>query len=127
MTIDTTSLRLSACWFALVLLYLIGDVLRLYEKGEQAGWMDGQPMNQTMLFLAALLMLAPVVMALLSLLAPLKVVRISSVIVSVLLFLINAAGAMSYSSLYDRFLIIVGLLLNVLIVYLSVRGEGLFS
>lgn len=121
MMIAAESIRLSGSWFALLFLYLIGDVIRLYEKGEMAGWIDGKQMDQLMLMLAALILLAPLVMAVLCLFAPFEKIRFISIIMSALLFLLNAAGVMSYSSHYDRFLIILGLLLNLFIIFQSVR------
>lgn len=112
-------IQLIICWFALVLLYLLGDVLRVYEKGEAVAIIDGKRMDQTMFLLAALLMVTPILMAIASAFLPLGIVRWASIIVALVLFIINAAGVLSYDSLYDRLLIIVGLLLNLFTVYVA--------
>ena len=51
---DARRVQLVVCWVALMLIYLLGDVLRLYEKGGDAALIDGKPMTQTHLMLAAL-------------------------------------------------------------------------
>ena len=80
---------------------------------------DGKRMDQTMFLLAALLMIIPVVMALISAFLPHQVVRWSSISFALVLFFINLFGVMSYESFYDRLLIIAGLILNLFTVYVS--------
>ncbi len=53
-------------WVALMLTYLLGDVLRLFAGDFVAGEMDGQPVTQPMWLLAAGVMLIPIVMIVLS-------------------------------------------------------------
>ncbi len=62
--IDPRRVQLAVCWVVLVLIYLLGDVLRLYEKGQAAALIDGKPMTQTHLMMAAVLMLIPILLAL---------------------------------------------------------------
>lgn len=111
---EPRKVQLAVCWIALMLIYLLGDVLRAYEKGQGAAVIDGKPMDQTMFVLAALMMLVPIGMALVSVLGSYAVVRWGSVIMAAVLFVINNAGVKSYPSPYDRMLIIVSLGVNVL-------------
>ena len=58
---------LSAIWVALMLTYLLGDVLRIYAGDFEAGRVRGRQLTQTMLMLMAIIMLPSIVMLLLSL------------------------------------------------------------
>ncbi|MGI6360229.1 MAG: hypothetical protein ACOX02_04240 [Acholeplasmatales bacterium] len=61
---DIERIQLIVCWIALMLIYLLDDVLRLYEKGTEASMIDGKPMTQIQLLMAALLMLVPILLSL---------------------------------------------------------------
>ena len=104
--------QLAVCWVALMLLYLLGDVLRLYEKGQAAAFIDGKPMTQTHLMMAALLMLIPVLLALGMVFLPRGFARWAGIIGSLLLFIVNIFGVAGYSGLFDRMLIVISLALN---------------
>ena len=104
--------QLAVCWVALMLIYLLGDVLRLYEKGQAAALIDGKPMTQTHLMMAALLMLIPVLLALGMVFLPRGFARWAGIIGSLLLFIVNIIGVASYSGLFDRVLIGLSLALN---------------
>lgn len=112
-TMDPRRVQLSISWVALMLIYLLGDVLRLYEKGQAAGFIDGKPMTQTHLMMAALMMLIPILLALGMVFLPQGLAKWSGIIASIILFIINVIGVAGYSSLFDRFLICLSLTLNV--------------
>jgi hypothetical protein len=112
---DPRSIQLAVCWVVLMLIYLLGDVLRLYEKGQGAAIIDGKPMTQVQLVMAALLMLIPVLMALVMVFLPKNIARWSGIISSVILFIINIFGVTGYTGLFDRILICLSLSLNIFI------------
>ena len=56
---------LSAIWVALMLTYLLGDVLRIYAGDFKAGQVGGKQLTQTMLMLMAIIMLPSIIMILL--------------------------------------------------------------
>ena len=112
-SMDPRRVQLSISWVALMLVYLLGDVLRLYEKGQAAGFIDGKPMTQTHLMMAALMMLIPILLALGMVFLPQGIAKWSGIIASLILFFINIIGVAGYSSLFDRFLICLSLALNV--------------
>ena len=58
---------LSGLWVALMLTYLLGDVLRIFAGDFVPGEIDGQPATPAMWMLAAGVMLVPIVMVVLSL------------------------------------------------------------
>jgi hypothetical protein len=116
---EPMQIKLAGLWTALMLTYLLGDVLRIFAGDFVAGKMGGQEVSQVMWFLAALMMLVPIAMILVSLLLGPPVSRWISIIAAILLLVINAAGIRSYPGFYDRFLIGVGLLINGFTVWLA--------
>ena len=110
---------LSAIWIALMLTYLLGDVLRIYSGDFKAGEMAGKPftMTQGMWLGIAVLMLIPILMVVLSLVLPYPVNRWTNIIVAVFFFIFNLIGLPTYPSAYDKFLIAVGLVFNALTVW----------
>jgi len=110
---------LSAIWIALMLTYLLGDVLRIFSGDFKAGEMAGKPftMTQGMWLGIAVLMLIPILMVVLSLILPYPVNRWTNIIVAVFFFIFNIIGLPTYPSAYDKFLIVVGLVFNALTVW----------
>ena len=64
-------------------------------------------------------MLIPVVTVFLTLVLKQAVNRWANLILSVFFFVFNAIGLPTYPSLYDQFLIVVGLVFNVVIVWIA--------
>ena len=108
---------LSGLWVALMLTYLLGDVLRMFAGDFKAGEMGGKKMSQKMLLGMAMLMLIPNAMLFLSLTLPYSVNRWVNIIAAIGLFGFNLLGLPTYPSTYYKFLIIVGLMFNVLTVW----------
>jgi len=108
---------LSALWVALMLTYLLGDVLRIYAGDFTAGEIMGKKVTQGMWLGIAILMLLPIVMLFLSLTLTHPMVRWVNIIVAIFLFGFNLIGLPGYPGAYDKFLIIVGLVFNVLTVW----------
>jgi hypothetical protein len=116
----STRITLSGVWVALMLTYLLGDVMRIFAGDFKAGEMAGQTATQWMWLGAALLMLIPIVMVVLTLMVPYPAIRWIGIAAAVILFVFNAVSVNTYPGLYDKFLIVVGLGFNVLTVWLSV-------
>ena len=110
-------IKLSAIWVALMLTYLLGDVLRIFSGDFRAGLIEGKQMSQGMYLGMAVLMIIPIVMVILSLNLTYSINRWANIIVAALFFVVNLAGLPSYSSAYDKFLIAVGLVFNVITVW----------
>ena len=108
---------LSGIWVALMLTYLLGDVLRIFAGDFRAGEIGGMQGTQAIWFGAALLMLIPIVMVVLSLTLKYPVIRWVSIVAAIILFGFNLIGLPTYPSAYDKFLIVVGLVFNVLTVW----------
>ncbi len=104
-------------WIALMLTYLLGDVMRIFAGDFTPGKIEGKKMTQGMLMLMALLMLIPIIMVVLSLTLFYPAIQWLHIIAAGFLFVFNLAGFRSYPGIYDRFLIVIGLMFNALTVW----------
>jgi len=110
-------IKLSGLWVALMLTYLLGDVLRIFSGDFKAGEIGGMKISQGMWLGIAVLMVIPVVMVFLSLMLDNPVNRWANIIVASFFFVFNLIGLPTYPSAYDKFLIIAGLVFNALTVW----------
>jgi hypothetical protein len=69
----------------------------------------------------AVLMVIPIIMVILSLILDHSVNRWVNILVAIFFFVFNLIGLPTYPSAYDRFLIVVGLVFNVLTVWFAWR------
>lgn len=120
-TITNPRIILSAIWVALMLTYLLGDVLRIFIGDFVPGEISGVAITQWMGVVMALLMLIPIIMVVVTLVLPYPLIRWVTIIAAVFLFLFNLVGLPGYPGAYDKFLIVVGLVFNVLTVWLAWR------
>ncbi len=115
---------LSASWMALMLTYLLGDVLRIYAGDFKPGKIAGRPATQNLLLGIALLMTVPIAMVFLSLTLSYPLNRWANIIAAIVFLGFNLIGLPTYSSAYDRFLIIVGVGFNVLTIWYAWQWQG---
>ncbi len=108
---------LSALWIALMLNNLLGDVLRISAGDFKAGEIEGVQASQKVWLGIAIFMVIPIVMVFLSLTLKNPVNRWANIIVATIIFIFNLIGLPTYPGAYDKFLIIVGLVFNVLTVW----------
>ena len=108
---------LSGLWVAMMLTYLLGDVLRIFAGDFKAGEIAGgfQP-TQAMWVGIAIIMLVPIVMVVLSLTLKYPAIRWVSIVVAILVVVFNLLS-LPYTGAYDNFLIIVSFVFNALIVW----------
>ncbi len=107
---------LSGLWVALMLTYLLGDVLRVFAGDITPGKVAGQQITQGMWLGISAIMLIPIVMVVLSLTLKHPAIRWVSVVVAIFFVVFNLVG-LPYPSAFDNFLIIFGFLFNGLIVW----------
>ena len=113
-------IKLSAIWIALMLSYLLGDVLRIFSGDATSGKMGNlAQFTQGMWLGIAVLMVLPILMIVLSLFLPYPINRWANIIVAVGFFLFNLVGLPTYPGAYDKFLLVVGLGFNVLTVWVA--------
>jgi hypothetical protein len=116
-TIGVTQIKLSALWVALMLTYLLGDVMRIFSGDFVPGEMVGAQTSQGLYLGMAVLFTFPIVMVLLSLTLKHKVNRWANLIVAALFFTINLIGLPGYQSYFDQFLIVLGLVFNLVTIW----------
>ena len=104
-----------------MLTYLLGNVLRIFSGDFVAGEVGGMQIGQGLYLGLAAFMVIPVVMVFLSLTLKYAVNRWANIIVAIFLFGFNLVGFSGYPGAYDRFLIVVGLVFNVLTVWYAWR------
>lgn len=106
-----TRLILSGAWITTMLLYLMGDVLRIYS-GDFARMEAGKPSGSVKWLGAAIIMLIPILMVFLSLVLPQPISRWANIIVAGGFFLFVLIDVRSYPSAYDRLLLVVSLVMK---------------
>ena len=114
---DEMKITLSGLWIALMLTYLLGDVLRIFSGDFTAGEIGGMKITQNMWLAIAALMVIPILMVVLTLILINPVNRWANIIVAGFFFLFNLIALPTYPSAYDKFLIVVGLVFNVLTIW----------
>lgn len=112
-----TRIILSGLWVALMLIYLLGDVLRIFAGHVTPGEIPGTTPSQGMWLFIAALMLIPIVMLVLTLTIKNPVIRWANLIVPVLLVVFNLSGFSGFPGTYDRFLLLVSFVFNALTVW----------
>lgn len=112
---DEMRIRLSMFWVALMLTYLLGDVLRIFaEEFRNKEMQDMKEKTRQKLYLGiAVFMSLPILMVVLSMTLDNPLNRWLNIIMSTVFFLFNLFGLPTYKSAYDRFLIVAGLVINV--------------
>ena len=118
---DEMRIVLSGLWVTLMLIYLLGDVLRIMSGDVTPGEMEGQKVTQGMWLGIAAFMLIPILMVFLSLTLKQPVNRWANMVVAVVFFLFNLVGLPTYPSAYDKFLLAVSLVFNGLTVWYAWR------
>lgn len=116
MTIERERVVLAGGWTSLMLIYLLGDVLRIFAGHFEPGRMDGEPVPEWMWTLAAGIMLVPIAMIMTSLLLRAGPLRWISTGASVALAAFNLSG-LPYQGSFDNMLIVVSVGLNALIAW----------
>lgn len=107
-----TRIILSGTWVVATLLYLYGDVLRIYHGGDGAKALANMNLNQFAWLGIAVLMMTPVLMVFFSLVLPQPVARWANIIVAAFFFLFNLVGLPTYPPLFDKFLLAVSMGFN---------------
>lgn len=116
---EDVQIILSGIWVALMLTYLLGDVMRIFAGDFTPGKIDDTPMSQAMLMGMALIMLPPIVMSVATLILVNPINQWANLIAAAGLFLFNLAGLPTYEGTYDKFLIVVGLIFNLLTIWFA--------
>jgi hypothetical protein len=111
-----TRIILSGLWVAVMLTYLLGDVLRIFAGDAEPGKLMGTQPTQAMWLLIAVIMLVPIAMLVLTLTLPYPAIRWVNIIVTIFVAVFNLVG-LPYKGAYDNFLIIVSFVFNALTIW----------
>jgi hypothetical protein len=118
---ENTWIILTGLWGAVMLTYLLGDVLRIFagdaEPGKLAGGVEATPI---MWLVIAVIMLVPIIMLVFSLIVPYPAIRWITIIAAILVIVFNLFG-LPYPGAYDNFLIIVSFVFNGLTIWYAWR------
>jgi hypothetical protein len=118
-----TRIVLAGLWVALMLIYLLGDVLRIFAGDFKPGEIFGRRPTQAMWLGIAALMLVPILMVMLTRTLPDPAIRWTTIVVAAIVFVFNVFG-LPYPGAYDNFLIIVSLGVNALTIWYAWRWVG---
>jgi hypothetical protein len=114
---DPLNLRLAILWIVVMLIYFLGDVLRIISGDVKLGEMDGKPFTQGVLMAMALMMLVPILMVYLSIVLPDSINRWVNIIVAGAWIILNLTTLRGYPGWYDRFLLAVSMIFNGITIY----------
>ena len=114
---EEVQILLAATWVCLMLTYLLGDVLRIFSGDFKAGEIGGLKLTQGMWLGISILMLIPILMVFLTLVLGYPLVRWANIGAAAFFFVFNLVGLPTYPSAYDKFLIVVGLVFNLLTIW----------
>jgi hypothetical protein len=110
-------IRLAGLWIVVMLIYLLGDVLRIFAGDFKAGELSGVKATQSMWLAAAVIMLIPILMIFLALNLDYALNRWANIITAAAFLVFNLIGLRGYPGLYDRFLLAVSLIFNALTIW----------
>lgn len=114
---NDVQIRLSMIWVALMLSYLLGDVIRIFAGSYKAGELSGMKATQVHWLFIAVLMVLPIIMIVLTIQLKQPVNRWVNIIVAAFFFIFNIIGLPTYPDVFDKFLNVVGLVFNGLTVW----------
>lgn len=117
--VEAERIVLAGAWISLMLIYLLGDVIRVFAGHVEPGKMGGQEVEGWVWTLASAIMLIPIAMILVSLMVPVGPLKWIAIIVSIALIVFNVMGLASYRGFYDKMLLFVSFLVNGLIVWIA--------
>ena len=113
---EDVKIILSTLWVATMLIYLLGDVLRIFSGNVVPGEIGGVKLTQVMWLGITIFMVIPIIMVVLSITLPYPVNRWANVIVAIVFFGFNLLSLSDYS-ISDKFLLIVSMGFNLMTVW----------
>ena len=118
---EVTLIKISVLWICTALVYLLGDVLRIFKGDFIMGEVEGKKLTQSMMMFIACLMVVPILMVFLNLVLPIDVNKVVNIVVSGFFFVFNLFGIPTYKGYYDKFLLVISLFFNVGVIYYSIN------
>jgi hypothetical protein len=118
---ESEKITLSIIWIAVMLTYLLGDVIRIFTGDVTLGEIGGVKFTQGMALGIAALMVTPILMVVLSLVLPHNINRWVNIVLAALWFVFNLVGLPTYKGHYDKFLLAVSMVFNVITIWFAWR------
>ena len=112
---DDVQIILAGLWIATMLVHLLGDVFRIMSGDAAAA--DDKPTTQGMWLGMSVMMVILIIMVVLTLIVTDPAVRWANIIAAVFFLGFNVIGLPTYPSAYDRFLLIVSIVFNALVIW----------
>ena len=110
---EAVRIKMAGVWVCVMLIYLLGDVLRIMSGDSQklieSGDMSFTPM---MWYGISVLMLLPILMVYGSLALPYDICRWANILMAGFFLVFNLVGIGGYPSAYDPFLLVVSMIFN---------------
>lgn len=118
---EDLKIKFAVLWIAVMLCYLLGDVIRIFSGTITLGEIDGKPVSKSMWFLITIIMVIPILMIVISILLPLGSLNIWLNLIFAIMFLIfNLMGIRGYEA-FDVFLLIISFGFNGLTIWLAIQ------
>ena len=121
---ESRRIILSGFWVATMLVYLLGDVMRIFAGDFEPGNLSGMQPSQLVWLGMAALMLIPILMTVLTLTLPYPSIRWLNIIVAAFWFIFNLVGLPTYPGYYDMFLLAVSMVFNLITVWYAWKWVG---
>jgi hypothetical protein len=107
---------LAFLWVATMLIYLLGDVVRIFAGDFTPGEIEGKKISSHMYLGIAAVMVMPIIMIVLTLTLENPLNKWINIIVAIFFLLFNLIGIKGYKA-YDQFLLLVSFGFNILIIW----------
>jgi len=118
---EDLNILLSVLWVVCILIYLLGDVIRIFAGDFTKGKMGGKSVDQKVWISAAMFMMIPIVMVFLSLIIGFPANSYLNIIIASFMFFFNLLGLKGYK-LYDQILLVISFIFNALTIYYATTG-----
>lgn len=112
-------ITLAVFWIALMLTFLLGDVLRIFAGHATPGKIGDMELGQAGWLAIGLLMFTPILMVMLSVVIPYPAIRWIHIVFSIFWILFNLLGVAGYEGWYDTVLIVISICINIAIVWIA--------
>ena len=110
---ETTRIILAGIWTAVMLIFLLGDVLRIFAGHVVSGKIAGMEASQLVWIVIATIMLTPILMIVLNLTVSYPAIRWINIVLAIFWILFNIVGMLGgYSGAYDYYLLFVSMIFN---------------
>jgi hypothetical protein len=110
---ETTRIILAGIWTAVMLIFLLGDVLRIFAGHVVSGEIAGMEASQLVWIVIATIMLTPILMIVLNLTVSYPAIRWINIVLAIFWILFNIVGMLGgYSGAYDYYLLFVSMIFN---------------